>query len=310
MNEITITDSGKRSPWLAALLSFIVVGLGQVYAGRLVRGLVYCLVFSLAIPVTILLLAYHGPIPTVPFGLLGAIVLLGLTLVAAMDAYMVAAKTEPDYQRKAYNSPVVYVLFSLLTLGSTIGYSLHIRSSLFEAFRVPAASMVPTIGVNDRILVDKTAYRKTEPQRGDIVLFHPPTDNWRNHYIKRIVALGGDTISMRNGDLYVNGNRLSRERISTEAQRRPSAKTSQGEIFGESNEGMTYRILWQADRPQDRPDFDDITIPEHHCFVLGDNRDASLDSRQFGPIPYAVIVGRADYIYWPAQDWSRFGRLN
>lgn len=310
MDDITVTDRGKRSPWLAALLSFIVVGLGQVYAGRLVRGLVYCLVFSLAIPVTILFLAYRGPVPTVPFGLLGAIVLLGLTLAAAVDAYLVAARTEPDYELKAYNHAIVYVLFGLLTLGSTIGYSLHIRSSLFEAFRVSAASMYPTIAVNDRILVDKTAYRKAVPQRGDIVLFHPPTRGWRSNYIKRIVALGGDTVSMRNGDLYVNGNRLSRERISTEAQRRPSAKTPQGEIFRESNEGMTYRIFLQTDRPQDRADFEDITIPEHHCFVMGDNRDESLDSRQFGPIPYAVIVGRADYAYWPAHDWSRFGRLD
>ncbi len=310
MNEMTIPDSGKRYPWLAALLSFIVVGLGQVYAGRLVRGLVYCLAFSLAIPVTILFLAYRGPVPTVPFGLLGAIVLLGLTLAAAMDAYLVAAKTKPDYQLKAYNSAVVYALFGLLTLGSTIGYSLHIRSSLFEAFRVPAASMHPTIGFNDRILVDKTAYHKAAPQRGDIVVFHPPTGNWRSHYMKRVVALGGDTVSMRNGDLYVNGNRLSRERISTEAPQRPSAKTPQGEIYHESNESMTYRIFLQADKPQDRADFEDITIPEHHCFVLGDNRHESLDSRQFGPIPYAVIVGRADYIYWPARDWSRFGRLD
>ncbi len=302
MNEMTVTDNDKRSPWLAALLSFIVVGLGQVYAGRLVRGLVYCLVFSLAIPVTILLLAYRGPVPTVPFGLLGAIVLLGLTIAAAIDAYLVAARAEPDYEPKAYNHPVVYVLFGLLTLGSTIGYSLHIRSSLFEAFRVPAASMYPTIGFNDRILVDKTAYRKAAPQRGDIVVFHPPTCNWRSHYIKRVVALGGDTVSMRNDDLYVNGNRLSRERISAEAP--------QGEIFRESNEGMTYRIFLQTDGPQDRADFEDITIPEHHCFVLGDNRHESLDSRQFGPIPYAVIVGRADYVYCPARDWSRFGRLD
>jgi signal peptidase I len=100
------------------------------------------------------------------------------------------------------------VLLGLLVLGNSIGYSLHIRSSLFEAFRIPGASMYPTIGVNDRILVDKKAYRRTNPQRGDIIVFHPHR-RARGSYIKRVSAPGGDTVSM-NGQLYVNGQPLSR----------------------------------------------------------------------------------------------------
>ena len=309
MNGVSPNNNNRRLPWLAALLSFIMVGLGQVYAGRLIRGLIFSAAFSVAISVSILFLAFAGPLPTVTFGLLAVVASLGLTLAGAWDAYRVAARTGPDYELKAYNRPAVYVLLSLLVLSNSLGYALHIRSSLFEAFRVSAASMRPTIGVNDRILVDKTAYRRTEPQRGDIVVFHPPTGEWRHHFIKRVIALGGDTVSMRNGDLYVNGQPLRRERIQLDIQGPNAGPTPPPAVQQEQNGTARYRILAAAGAPSDKADFAEITVPEHHCFVLGDNRGESTDSRQFGPIPYAAIIGRADYIYWPARDWSRFGRL-
>jgi signal peptidase I len=242
--------------------------------------------------------------------LLAILAVLGVTIVATIDAYRIAAKTKPDYPLKPYNNPVAYLLIGLMIVGSSIGYGLHIRSSLFEAFRVPAASMYPTIGVNDRLLVDKTAYRKADPQRSDIVIFHPPTGEWRYHYIKRIVALGGDTVSMRNGDLYVNGQRLSRTQVSADAEQRIAGRTPTGMVYRENNGSTPYQIFLAADTSQGHSDFEEITVAEHHCFVLGDNRCESFDSRQFGPIPYAVIEGRVDYVYWPAHTWSRFGRLD
>jgi signal peptidase I len=309
MNGVPLNDRNRRLPWLAALLSFIMVGLGQVYAGRLVRGLIFSSAFSVAISASILFLAFAGPLSTMTFGLLAVVAGLGLTLAGVLDAYWVAARTRPDYEVKAYNKPVVYLLLGLLVMSNCIGFALHVRSSLFTAFRVSAPSMWPTIGVNDRILVDKTAYRRGHPQRGDIVVFHPPTGDWRNHLIKRVIALGGDTVSMRNGDLYVNGQQLMREPVSPDAQGKNAGQTPQAGIDQERNGTARYRILLSPGASQDQLNFAEITVPEHCCFVLGDNRYESADSRQFGPIPYAVIVGRADYIYWPARDWSRFGRL-
>jgi signal peptidase I len=81
--------------------------------------------------------------------------------------------------------------------GSSIGHGLHVRASLLEAFRVTAASMYPTVALDDHILGNKTAYRRADPQRGDIILFHPPTGDWRSACIKRIVAIGGDTVELR-----------------------------------------------------------------------------------------------------------------
>jgi signal peptidase I len=296
----------RRLPWLAALLSFVIVGLGQVYAGRLIRGLAFALATGLVLSAALVLLAWAGPLPTVPFGMLAGVAAFGLTLAATLDAYRLAARTRPDYELQPYNHPAVYALLGLLVLGNSIGYTLHIRSSLFTAFRVSAASMYPTIGVNDRILVDRTAYRRTDPQRGDIVVFHPPTGDWRHNYIKRVIALGGDTVSMKNGQLYVNGQPLSRAQLSPES----AGRTPQGITYREHNGSAQYEIFLAAKAPQGDLDFAEITVPEHHCFVIGDNRYDSRDSRRFGPIPCALVIGRATYIYWPAHAWSHFGRLD
>ena len=83
-----------------------------------------------------------------------------------------------------------------------------------------------------------------------------------------------------------------------------------GEVFEETNGNVTYNIFL-AESPHNKTtgDFEKIMVPEHHCFVLGDNRNLSRDSRDFGPVPLATIQGRADYIYWPAMDWSHLGKI-
>jgi len=311
MNDASLTNNGsRRSPWLAALLSFIMPGVGQIYCGSLLRGLIFGLVYGLAIPVAFGLLGYFGPVPTVVFGLLAVAATFGVVVAAAIDASRLAARTRRDYELKPCNGPGVYLLIGLMIQGSSVGYALHVRDSLVEAFIVTAASEYPTILPGDRILGDKTAYRKTDVSRGNIVLFHPPTGDWRKNYIKRIVALGGDTVEMREGELYINDRKLPRELVSAQTTMvDTSGKVVEGRIYREQNADKTYNIFLANDGPQQASDFGKITVPEDHCFVLGDNRSNSLDSRQFGPIAYGTIQGRADYIYWPADTWSRFGRI-
>jgi signal peptidase I len=288
-------------------------GVGHVYCGELTRGLVFGLLYGVAIPVVLGWLAYTGPAPTILFAFLMVAAAFGVVIAAAVDAYRLARRTRADYELKAYNGPLVYVLIGLMIQGSHIGYALHIRGSLFEAFRVPAASTYPAIDPNDRLLVDKTAYRKRDPQRGDLVIFRPPNENWRTHYIKRVVALAGDTVEMKDGRLHVNGEKLPLKRLepsqATTTEVKVHGEILRGEFFGETNGDSTYTIFLAPPNYEAVQDVNEVIIPKHHCFVLGDNRNYSLDSRHFGPIPFAAIRGRADYIYWPAGNWSRFGRL-
>jgi len=303
----------KRFAWLAVGLSILMPGVGQIYCGKLARGLSYGLLYGLAIPTVLGFLAYVGPASTVLLGFLMIAATLGIVIIATADAYRLARRTRPDYEPKGYNCPAIYLLLGLMIQGSCLGYTLHVRGSLFEAFRVPSASEYPTIALNDRILVDKTAYRKADPGIGETILFRPPDKNWRIHYIKRIVALAGDTVKIEKGLLYVNGKELPRRRVGADQTQlgisNEAANIIEGVVYEETNGAATYRVF-SASAPNDPgQDMAETTVPDHHCFVLGDNRHYSWDSRHFGPVPYAAIKGRADYVYWPADRWSRFGRL-
>ena len=147
-----------RLPWLAALLSLLMPGVGHAYCGKLTRGLAFGLLYGFAIPAILGLLAYLGPASTVLFGFLMVAATIGVVVVATVDACRLARRTRRDYAPKACNSPGIYLLLGLLIQGSNVGYALHVRSSLFEAFRIPAASEYPTIIPGDRILVAKITY--------------------------------------------------------------------------------------------------------------------------------------------------------
>jgi signal peptidase I len=311
MDEQVLQNRYKRHIWLAVLLSLIMPGLGQVYCGRLKRGLVLNFLNILPLPIIIGLFSVSDSPSLMQIAI--ALLLAGgiVQLTAIIDSAFLA-KRSAGYQLKDYNSPLVYVLLVLIVTGGGIGSALYLRSQRLEAYRVPAASCYPTIMPNDRILANKNAYKRNDPQRGDLVVHIYPLDRHSN-YIKRIVAVAGDTVEMKDNRLYINGRELPRRKLPESAfdniritiQEQPL----EGEFFEETNGNAKYNIFL-TESPGDRTisDFAKIAVPEHHCFVLGDNRNNSIDSRQFGPVPLATIKGRADYIYWPARDW-RLGKI-
>ena len=123
-----------------------------------------------------------------------------------------------------------------------------------------------------------------------MVLFHPPTGDWRNNYIKRIVALGGDTVEIKQGELYINDQKLPRELVSAQTTMvDPAGKVVEGRIYRERNADRSYKVFLATNDTPENSDFAKVTVPENHCFVLGDNRSNSLDSRRFGPIAYGTI---------------------
>ena len=218
------------------------------------------------------------------------------------------------YQLKDYNNRIVYILLLLLITTGSAGSAFYLRGQLLEAFRIPVASNYPTILPGDRILANKIAYKSSDPKRGDLIVFINPA-NRRQNYIKRIVGLPGDTVEIRDNVVYINDRKLEIRKLDDSSldkiRIKIQGKLLEGDVYEETNVDAKYKILL-AKPPHDKtsPDFAQITVPKHHCFVLGDNRNNSFDSRNFGAVPLATIKGRADYLYWCAKDWSRFGRLN
>ena len=180
-----------------------------------------------------------------------------------------------------------------------IALALGIQAFLVKPFRIPSESMVSTLAVGQRVLVDRVGGRFSEPDRGDIVVFHPPvgadegacgdlgvpadqpcprpTDRKSDtNFIKRVVARPGDRLKVVDGRVYINGE------LQIEPFVRPDADCP------------------ICDLPEE------ITIPADHFFMMGDNRGQSADSREWGPVPEDWIVGKAFFTYWPVERIGPF----
>jgi signal peptidase I len=282
-----------RRPWIAAILSFIMPGLGQAYSGMLPRGLIWMLLCGISSVAGLLILA-HPAAYSWTLGCAAGLAQVAIWIAGAIDSYRCALSCKVDYELKDYNRWYVYALLLLMGTGSLLSYALNVRDQFIQPFRIPNASMYPTISPRDRVIAVKNAYLAADPQRGDMVLFPVPDnrhDFW-NKYIKRVIAIAGDTVAVKDGDVYVNGAKLSRQLIGPGV-----VSGTTGQIFDEDNNGAKYRIFISQGHPA--PDFPEITVPKNECFVLGDNRNDAQDSRNFGPIPIAGILGKFDYRYWP-----------
>lgn len=185
---------------------------------------------------------------------------------------------------------------------------LILRSFLVEPFRIPSGSMMPTLLVGDFILVNKYTYgirlpvvnlkivEMGQPLRGDIVVFRYPKDPGVD-YIKRIIGLPGDRVSYFNKQVHING--------------KPVPQTPLGFYEGEGHAhllsenllGVEHDILMQDGRITVN---DEFIVPEGQFFVMGDNRDNSNDSRYWGTVPEANLVGKAFFI-WMSWNWSQGG---
>jgi len=180
-----------------------------------------------------------------------------------------------------------------------VAVALLVRSSVVEAFWVPSGSMLPTIQIGDHLFVNKLAYglhldlpfgllnwdiADWRPvHRGDIVVFTSPVDH-RTDLIKRVIAVGGDTVEVRNKHLFINGEQMPD----------PFATYTDPQI--------------RSGIPRDN--FGPVTVPAGKFFVMGDNRDQSYDSRYWGFADERDVKGQATFIYWSRNnDWPRWDRM-
>ncbi|NEZ05124.1 signal peptidase I [Wenzhouxiangella sp. XN201] len=213
------------------------------------------------------------------------------------------------------------------TLGSLFPVLLLVlvfRSFLFEPFKIPSGSMIPTLWIGDFIVVNKYAYGLRlpvlnskvipidDPERGDIIVFRFPEDE-RVNYIKRVVGLPGDTISYRDKQLFVNGEKVEQEVVGSwvgKGLNRNVPGRNPVELL-EYFDDESHRIVVYPERPNGR--VESVTVPEGQYFVMGDNRDQSLDSRAWGFVPEENLVGKAVriWMHWDCSrgcvDFSRIG---
>jgi signal peptidase I len=137
-----------------------------------------------------------------------------------------------------------------------------------------------------------------------VVIFINPNERFRR-YMKRVVAMPGDTLEIKGRTVFINDNALS-SHPADPVKLAAMGKQIRGVVVIESNRTARYGVMFSK-TPDEESGFPRTVIPNGFCFVLGDNRDDSHDSRFFGPVPLADILGRVDYIYKPAETWSRFG---
>jgi signal peptidase I len=249
--------------------------------------------------------AFVNPSTAVLVGLLAAtLAVLGIHVYAVVDAYRAARKTPEQSQPRDYNRAGVYTLFILVGVTYPAGVVHYLRANVFEAFYIPNASEVPNFLPGDHILVNKVTLQRRFPRRGDVVVFHNPGDR-RLTWIKRVIALAGDRVAVRGTEVFVNGKKLERDRV-PRAGLSGIGDVMDGEVFYETNAGSRYLIML-APTSGAVADYAEKKVPEGACFVLGDNRNHSTDSRDFGFVPLGEVFGLAEYIYYPAETWSRFG---
>ena len=213
--------------------------------------------------------------------------------------------------------------------------ALVVRTFLFQPFNIPSGSMIPTLLVGDYLFVSKYSYGfsrfsfplspdlfkgrvlATAPKRGDVVVFKLPRDN-STDYIKRVIGLPGDTLQMKEGRLYINGAIVPREPITKVHTEDYEGRETDVPTFKETLPGGVAHTIIEV---QGDTGFNDNTdlfkVPENSYFMMGDNRDNSLDSRVppdqggVGYVPFANLIGRAEIIFfsnagqpaWKIWEW-------
>jgi signal peptidase I len=165
---------------------------------------------------------------------------------------------------------------NLILIGIALCLALLIRTFIAEPRYIPSESMFPTLDVGDRLVIEKVSYRFHPPQKGEIIVFQPSPELQRRGYspdqafIKRVIGQPGETVSIADGKVYVNGEALKEDYIA---------------------------------EPPDQP-FPPVKVPPGEFFVMGDNRNDSNDSRYWGFLPSQNIIGRAIFRFWPGDRWG------
>lgn len=181
-----------------------------------------------------------------------------------------AATPAPPFSRRAAGEVG-------LALAVAVAVSVALNVLVVQVTEVRERSMDPTLAASDRVLVSKVDYRFVLPQRNDIIVFNPPRPSRTTPYVKRVIAIGGDRVDLRSGNVFVNGQLVQT----------PGAR------------GETVSLVPSVSYP--------FTVPAGEVFVMGDNRAFSTDSRAFGSVPIDTIIGKVILRLWPLDRLTFYG---
>ena len=326
-----------RRPIVAALASLILPGFGQFYNGELNRAIWLFLSFAmLCIPAIALIALYLPDGLMLPVLALGLVAALGVWGYAVWDAWR-GAREHGGGPAKAWQQSGVYALvFVLCDLLALPLLTLYVREHQVEPFYIPSTSMEPSVRRGDRIWADKR-YNcpgcKQGVHRGDIAVFAYPNDR-SVRYIKRVIGLPGDQIQLKDRQVWVNGQPL--QAAIAQSALPPAAGTPTGGM--EAIDGRRWQVQWLEPTVSARPATTNpeaatpvavlpplnrapslaarelqLTVPDGQVFVLGDNRQSSVDSRNFGTVPMQDILGRARQVWFSVDEkgvrWERLGQV-
>lgn len=191
-----------------------------------------------------------------------------------METYQTESIQEPDAPQPSQKSGILRFALDIL---ETLVLSLVLFGAInfiSARIRVDGYSMEPTLKSGEFVIVNKLAYRFGTPQTGDVVVFHYPRDP-EQEYIKRIIGLPGDRVRVTNGQVFINDQAIYEPYIAA---------------------APAYESEW--------------VVPPDSLFVLGDNRNNSSDSHNWGAVPMENVIGKAVVVYWPPEKWGLIGHEN
>jgi len=194
-----------------------------------------------------------------------------------------------------------------------------IRTFVFQAFKIPSGSMIPTLLVGDHIIVEKFLYNTEIPflskklrdiKHGDVIVFEYPKDPSKD-FIKRAIGLPGDRVEIKGGTLFINNESVTEEFLEEVSYEN---RDYSGKIYNEKIDSTNHLTLHQEPRSMISIDYGPIVVPEDSYFVMGDNRDNSSDSRIWGFVKKSAVKGKAFIIYWSWGNgsglrWQRLGKI-
>jgi signal peptidase I len=283
------SGTNRRRWWISGLFSYLVPGLGQVYNGQATKGLLYNFLFTTwggVVFVFTVQALKRAPSPGSAFLLT---VLFFVTLAAqffiAIEAIRAALRARDGFIPRKYNHPSVYGAVLAVCLAVQFSISGTVREHILKPFRIPTGSMSPALEPGDFLLSNQLFYSDRNPERGDVVI-HESVEHPGVFMIKRIVGMPGDTLELRGREVLIDGRPLHE----------PYAK----------HDDQAPAFSGFADRSKGA-----WILGDGEYFLLGDNRDHSMDSRQYGPVPRHSIKGRPMFVYFSKEGlfkW-RIGRM-